>query len=63
MLLEHMASNISAIKQISNSHFERTEHFMTNTLQILEKMVDNIDNVLNRALTLEDDRDKPSANE
>ena len=65
MLLEHMSSNISAIKHLSNSHFERTEHFMTNTLQILEKMVDNIDNVLNRVLTLEDDhrRHTPSADE
>ena len=65
MLLEHMSSNISAIKHISNSHFERTEHFMTNTLQILEKMVDNIDNVLNKVLTLENDhhKNRPSDDE
>ena len=64
MLLEHMSSNISAIKQISNSHFEKTEHFMTNTLQILEKLVDNIDNVLNRVVLTcldEDQTNKPSA--
>ena len=66
MLLEHMSNNISAIKHLSNSHFEKTEHFMTNTLQILEKMVDNIDNVLNRVLTLENDHhqtNRPSADE
>ena len=64
MLLEHMSSNISAIKQISNSHFEKTEHFMTNTLQILEKLVDNIDNVLNRVVLTcldEDQTTRPSA--
>ena len=48
-----MESNITAIKQISNSHFEKTEQFMTKTLQILEKMVDNIDNVIEKVLTLE----------
>ena len=62
MLLEHMATNISTIKQISNSHFEKTEHFMTNTLQLLEKMVENIDNVLNTVLVLEKDY-KPSADD
>ena len=64
MLLEHMSNNISAIKQISNTHFERTEHFMTNTLQLLEKMVDNIDNVLNRVVLTcldEDQTNRPSA--
>ena len=35
---------------------------MTNTLELLEKMVENIDNVLNTVLVLEKDY-KPSADE
>ena len=62
MLLQHMESNITTIKQISNSHFEKTEQFMTKTLQILEKMVDNIDNVINKVLVLEEHY-KPSDDE
>ena len=53
MLLQHMDTNLSTIKQIPNSHFEKIEQFMTNTMTILEKMVDNIDNVLNKVLILE----------
>ena len=65
MLLEHMSNNIATIKHISHSHFEKTEQFMTNTLHILDKMVDNIDKVLTRVvLTLDEDhRSKPSTDE
>ena len=64
MLLQHIDSNITTIKQISNSHFEKTEQFMTNTLNLLDKMVDNIDNVLTKVLTLEQhQQDTSSTNE
>ena len=48
MLLQRIDTSISTLKHMSHRHFEKTEQVMTNTLNVLEKMVDHIDSVLDK---------------
>ena len=50
MLLQHISNNITTLKRISDDHFQHSNMFMTKTLQLLKKMMDHIDNVLNKII-------------
>ena len=49
MLLQHINTNVTALTQISDSHFEKTEAVMKHNLHLLETIRDH-NNVLNKVL-------------